>query len=91
MMKLIIAIVGDDVAYEIIKELSVHKIRATKLSSSGGFWEKGNTTLLIGENEESLQETLNIIKDISKSHPVKNKDVANANIFIINMRDYFRF
>ena len=29
MMKLIIAIVGDDVAYEIIKELSVHKIRAT--------------------------------------------------------------
>ena len=76
MMKLIIAIVGDDVAYEIIKELSVHKIRATKLSSSGGFWKKGNTTLLIGENEESLQETLNIIKDINKSQQRDRKSVV---------------
>ena len=36
--------------------------RITKLATTGGFLKKGNTTLLIGVEEEDLDEVLGIIE-----------------------------
>lgn len=38
----------------------------TKLSSTGGFLRSGNTTLLIGIDDEKLDQVLKIIKSNSK-------------------------
>ena len=54
-MKLILAIIQDHVAQDVLHELSENKIRATKLSSTGGFFKKGNTTILIGIEDEKVE------------------------------------
>ena len=45
-MKLIIAIMEDDFTAKVIKSLTENEYRATRLSSTGGFFKSGNTTLI---------------------------------------------
>lgn len=66
-MKLIIAIVQDQDANELSNEFIEANIRATKISSSGGFLRSGNTTFIIGVADERKEEVLAIIKGASKS------------------------
>jgi len=66
-MKLIIAVVQDDDVDELVEKLVKKKVSSTKLASTGGFLREGNTTLLIGIEEERVEETIDIIKDVCKS------------------------
>lgn len=61
-MKLIMAVVQDKDSTLLSDELVDANIRATKLSSSGGFLRSGNTTFMIGIEDERVEEALNIIK-----------------------------
>ena len=54
-MKLLMAIVRDDHAPAITSALNQAGMAVTHISSTGGFWRRGNTTLLIGvEDDGSL-------------------------------------
>lgn len=66
-MKLVIAIVHDDDAGELISTLSEKGHGMTKLATTGGFLKSGNTTLLIGVEKEKLDEVIELIKDICKT------------------------
>ena len=61
-MKLIMAVVQDKDSTLLSDELVDANIRATKLSSSGGFLRSGNTTFMIGIEDDRVEEVLNIIK-----------------------------
>lgn len=65
-MKLIIAIVSKDDAGEVSGALTSQNFLVTKLSSTGGFLLSGNTTLLIGTEDENVDAVLEIIKRNSK-------------------------
>ena len=52
-MKLIVAIINNDDSAVVISELTQKGYSATKLSTSGGFLRAGNSTLLIGTEEEN--------------------------------------
>lgn len=93
-MKLIIAIIDDQYTNEIIKTLMENKLRVTKLSSTGGFLKSGNTTLLIGTENEELDSTIDLIRTkcevkIDKKR-TKNLDVAGANLFILDVDQHMR-
>ncbi|WP_124057798.1 cyclic-di-AMP receptor [Vaginisenegalia massiliensis] len=66
-MKLIIAIVQDQDKTILGNALFDANIRATKLSSTGSFLRSGNTTFLIGIEEERVDEVLEVIKASSQS------------------------
>lgn len=66
-MKLIIAIVQDDDASDLIDVLTEEGFRVTKLATTGGFLKSGNTTLMIGVDEEKTGRVLEIIEDICKT------------------------
>lgn len=66
-MKLIMCIVDDLDAYSVLDELNKRRIQATRLSSTGGFLRKGNTTLLIGLQEEQVQEVVGVVESLC--HP----------------------
>lgn len=66
-MKLIIAIVQDEDAPKLIDTLMENRYRVTKLATTGGFLKSGNTTLLIGVEDEKLDDVLNIINKLCKS------------------------
>ena len=58
MMKLIIAIVQDQDQNELSRAFYDANVRATKLSTTGGFLRAGNTTFMIGIEEERIEEVL---------------------------------
>ena len=62
-MKLIIAIVNDEDVHHLIDDLTKSKFMVTKLATTGGFLKAGNTTLLIGVEDEQVDEVTGIIKD----------------------------
>jgi len=66
-MKLVLAVVQDDDAGELVERLVENKFSATKLASTGGFLKEGNTTLLIGVPAEKVDEVIGIIKEICQS------------------------
>lgn len=61
-MKLMIAIVKDSDALSVIDALVEHQIRVTRIASTGGFWRRGNVTLLIGVPAEQVDEVLRLIE-----------------------------
>lgn len=92
-MKLIIAIIDDEFSQDVVKGLIDSKIRTTKLSSTGGFLKRGNTTLLIGVEESELVSVMGLIRSHIKTPNSKNDeglDVKGANLFILDIDDYER-
>lgn len=92
-MKLLIAIIEQDYVKDVTHGLMDNKIRATKLASSGGFLKSGNTTLLIGVEEENLDKALEIIRENTEPKDVElegEKVKVNANIFVLDMDKYLR-
>ncbi len=89
-MKLIIAILQDAIVQDAVHRLSQHKYPVTKLSSTGGFLKSGNTTLLIGVQDEIVQDVIRIIKAVSISNDnyEENGKVAMANLFVLDMEQY---
>ena len=61
-MKLIIAIINYDDAGAVVQNLSKQGFSSTRLSTTGGFLLAGNVTLLIGVEEERVQQAVNIIR-----------------------------
>lgn len=62
-MKLIIGIVNSDDASELLSAITKASFRATKLSTSGGFLKAGNVTVLVGVEDEKVDEVISIFKN----------------------------
>ena len=66
-MKLIIAIVQDEDSSRLLTGLMNRGIGVTKLATTGGFLKAGNTTLLIGVEDEKVSEAIEAIESVCKS------------------------
>ena len=66
-MKLIIAIVQDEDASRLIGQLMNEGLGVTKLATTGGFLRAGNTTLLVGVEDDRFEGAMAIIEKICKS------------------------
>ncbi|MGY3778665.1 cyclic-di-AMP receptor [Isobaculum melis] len=62
-MKLILAIVQDKDSNRLSNKFIDGNIRATKLSTTGGFLKEGNTTFIVGIEEKRVNEVLDIIRE----------------------------
>ncbi|MGL5380163.1 cyclic-di-AMP receptor [Clostridium sp.] len=66
-MKLVIAMVQDDDALDLIDAITESGFRVTKLATTGGFLKSGNTTLMIGVEKEKVQEVIDVVENICKT------------------------
>jgi len=66
-MQLVYAIVQDKDVARLSERLVKKGIRATKLASTGGFLRSGNTTFMIGVDDERVDEVLDLIKQSCRS------------------------
>jgi uncharacterized protein YaaQ len=62
-MKLIVSIVHADDASLLVDVLVHHQYRATTISTTGGFLRQGNATILVGIEDEQLEEVLSLIRE----------------------------
>ncbi len=61
-MKLLIAVINSDDAHIVLDEITKVGFYATKLSTSGGFLRAGNLTLLMGVDDDRVDELLEILR-----------------------------
>ena len=73
-MKLIIAIVQDEDASRLVSKLMTEGYGVTKLATTGGFLRAGNTTLLVGVDDDKFDGAMAVIEKICKSR----KQIATA-------------
>ncbi|SDW85200.1 Uncharacterized protein YaaQ [Marininema mesophilum] len=64
---MVIAIVQDKDSNRLSQALVESNIRATKLASTGGFLKSGNTTFMIGIEEDRIEGVLALIKENCQS------------------------
>ncbi|MGA7910214.1 MAG: cyclic-di-AMP receptor [Candidatus Dormiibacterota bacterium] len=62
-MKLIIAVVQGEDAQRTVAALAEAGMSSTRISSSGGFLQQGNATLLIGVEDSQVQGALKVIHE----------------------------
>ncbi len=60
-MKLIVAIVQDVDAGRVLEGLAAEGFRSTKISSTGGFLFRGNTTILVGVEDHRVDVVRRIL------------------------------
>ncbi|MDP9729292.1 cyclic-di-AMP receptor [Alicyclobacillus tolerans] len=66
-MKMMIAIVQDKDSPRLAHNLVKAGVRATKLASTGGFLHAGNTTFIIGAENEKVEDVKEIIRNSCRS------------------------
>ena len=65
-MKLIFAIVNNDDSSSVATSLTAGGFSVTKLATTGGFLKAGNTTFIVGTEDEKVDEVLETIKAHSR-------------------------
>ena len=86
-MKMVIAIVQDDDAMDLVETLTEKKIGVTKLATTGGFLKSGNTTLMIGVEDDKVDEVIDIVKGICE----KRKEVVVSSPFSGSSEMYMQY
>lgn len=86
-MKLMLIIVRDEDTDSVTQELISNGYRITRMASTGGFLRRGNSTLLVGVEEDRVEGVLDLLKRVCK--PAEGEQ-RRATIFILNMNEYVR-
>ena len=86
-MKLIITIIPGNDCDSVSLALTERKFRVTQIASTGGFLRKGNATLLVGVEDEELDEAITIIKQMVNESNSKQKGV----LFVVKVDKFIHF
>jgi len=66
-MKLVVAVIQDKDSHRLLGALTQNSFRATKLASTGGFLREGNTTLLVGVDDDQVEKVVGLIKNTCRA------------------------
>lgn len=85
-MKMIVTIVSDSISSDLSETLIDADYRVTSLTTTGSFFHSGATTLMIGVEDELVQDALQIIRKTVNNHP--NYEENSATIYVLNVKNY---
>ena len=81
-MKLIYVIVRNVDSGRVTDSLNENGFYVTKLASTGGFLREGNTTLMIGTEEEKVDEVISVVKkECGPRQQIITNPVGSAEFF----------
>jgi len=90
--KMVISIVHIEDAPEVVKVLNGAGFGVTQMSTTGGFLRHGNATLMIGVEEEQVDQVMEIIKANTKPRSQKGwwrrpgrHQMGAATVFVVDM------
>jgi uncharacterized protein YaaQ len=85
-MKMIVAILPDEDAETVNKALVASDLCVTEISSTGGFLRQGSSTLMIGVEEGSVDEAIQIINN--NCTPSVEPMLKRATLFVLNVEHF---
>lgn len=87
-MKMIVAILADDKTEKVADDLLEAGFRVTKFASTAGFLTVGTTTLMIGVQDEDVEDALGIIR--KGFSPLNSENNVQATIYVLNASSFKR-
>lgn len=85
-MKLILTIISDNDNEPVSHALITGGFRVTRIASTGGFFRRGSTTLLIGVAEDKVTEAIGVIRKTVSPSP--DPGSSRATLFVINVENF---
>ncbi len=98
-MRMILAIVSSEDAEKVTEALLTADFGVTAMSTVGGFLRRHYTTLLIGTEEDRVDEALGLIKANAKPHrgrlPLSaglgTQEIGAATVFVLGVEDMHQY
>jgi uncharacterized protein YaaQ len=87
-VKLVIAVVQDRDAGAVIDALVQREYRSTRINTQGGFLRRGNATLLIGVEDEQVDDVLALVRD--NIHQAGDQRTGAGTAFVLNVARFVR-
>lgn len=81
-MKLMFVIVCDIDDGAVVQSLVENDYRVTRVASTGGFLRRGNVTLMLGVEDDQVQEVIDLLH---KTCPPARDSQHPATIFVVDM------
>jgi uncharacterized protein YaaQ len=85
-MKLIITIISDQDNEPVSQALIGKGFRVTRIASTGGFFRRGSSTLMIGVNDEKVSEAIELIRDSVSA--ASDTSMPRATFFVLNVENF---
>ena len=85
-MNMMLVILNDQDAEAVLRELVEQDFRATRVASTGAFLRRGNTTLLIGLEQDKVDEVLEIIR--AQSAEPEEPGQRRATVFVLPVSQF---
>lgn len=85
-MNLIIAVIRDSDANAVLDALIEKSFRVTRIASTGAFWKRGNTTLIIGVEANKVEEAISALKSACGSASTDGSSCMT--LFVVNTTRY---
>ncbi len=91
-MKMIMAIVQDQDAGRVADALVAAEFRVTRINAAGGFLRRGNAILLVGVDDEKVDEAIELVDRNSQSRPAAEAGVTigAGTVFVLNVGTFAR-
>ena len=85
-MKMIVAILQDEDTETVTQALINSDLCVTEIASTGGFLRQGSTTLMIGVEDEAVDDAIQLISN--NCTPSVESMLKRATLFVLNV-EYF--
>lgn len=85
-MKMMIVILRDDDSEPVSQALINENFRVTRIASTGGFFRKGSSTLMIGLADERVDTAIELIRQ--NCSPSIEPGLKRATIFVLNVAHF---
>lgn len=85
-MKLMIVIIRDTDTEAVGQALIGEGFRVTRVASTGGFLRRGSTTLMIGMENERIDQAIELIRE--SLSPQTDPGVSRATLFVIDVEHF---
>lgn len=85
-MKMILAIIRDEDNELVSHGLVDAGFRVTRIASTGGFLRRGSSTLIIGVEDEKVDEAIQVLKN--NTTPTEEPGMKRVTIFVLSVANF---
>ena len=87
-MKLILTILSDNDSDPVSQALITSGFRVTRIASTGGFFRRGSSTLMIGVADDKVNDAIGVIRKSVSPAPVPETGASRATLFVVNVENF---